>query len=457
MSTPPRRPSTVHLADYVNRQSRLFAAPKERTRKECNFLKLFYWRKQEGKGNRLAEISPLLLEHAALYHNCEEAGCNTIIINVAGQIYETQLKTLRRFPDTLLGSSVKRAKFWDAERKEYFFDRHRPSFDAILNFYQNGGRLRRPMVVPEDVFQDEIKFFELGDDIVDKYREEEGYLENPTSDMPEGNCMRFFWRMFAGSTSSIVARCMGLWSMFVTSLSIVMVCVETLPKYHDRGCKEGITIDPATVGELAALFLTETTCVLWFCIELTIRFSTDPDKKNFFKKLMNIIDAVTILPYPGTVIEWQYYSHCQAENIAKYVAVFSILKFIRIIRVFKLCRYIQGLRLLIITISKSTTELILFLCFVTGMMVIYAAGIYYAEATGHGSRFTSIPEAFWWAVVSLTTVGYGDYVPENPAGKLVGTICITTGILVVAFPVPVLVANFTKYYRHQTGKILTDW
>ena len=65
----------------------------------------------------------------------------------------------------------------DSQRKEYFFDRNRPSFDAILYYYQSGGRLRRPVNVPIDVFTEEIKFYDLGEQAMEKYKEDEGYIK----------------------------------------------------------------------------------------------------------------------------------------------------------------------------------------------------------------------------------------------------------------------------------------
>ena len=67
--------------------------------------------------------------------------------------------------------------FEDELRKEYFFDRNRPSFDAILYYYQSGGRLRRPVNVPIDVFTEEIKFYDLGEPAMEKYKEDEGYIK----------------------------------------------------------------------------------------------------------------------------------------------------------------------------------------------------------------------------------------------------------------------------------------
>lgn len=74
----------------------------------------------------------------------------------------------------MLGDPQRRLRYFDPLRNEYFFDRNRPSFDAILYYYQSNGRLRRPVNVPLDVFTEEIKFFELGEEAFNKFREDEG-------------------------------------------------------------------------------------------------------------------------------------------------------------------------------------------------------------------------------------------------------------------------------------------
>ena len=66
-------------------------------------------------------------------------------------------------------------------------------------------------------------------------------------------------------------------------------------------------------------------------------------------------------------------------------------------------------------------------------------------------QLTSIPGAFWWAIVTMTTVGYGDVTPVGVWGKLVGTMCVIAGVLTIALPVPVVVANFNNFYRHRSG------
>ena len=86
-----------------------------------------------------------------------------VYFNVSGLKFKTRVDTLMKFPDTLLGDPVRCSKYYDPDFQEYFFDRSRSAFDAILYFYQSGGKLMRPPSVPIDVFADELHFYEMGD------------------------------------------------------------------------------------------------------------------------------------------------------------------------------------------------------------------------------------------------------------------------------------------------------
>lgn len=85
-----------------------------------------------------------------------------VVINVSGLRFETRASTLQRYPHTLLGDKHRRAHFFDYMNNEYFFERHRSSFEAVLYFYQSGGRLARPENISAEIFLEEIKFFDLG-------------------------------------------------------------------------------------------------------------------------------------------------------------------------------------------------------------------------------------------------------------------------------------------------------
>lgn len=82
-----------------------------------------------------------------------------VVINVSGMTFETKEKTLRRFPDTLLGSPSRRKQYYNPDVQEYFFNRHRVAFESILFYYQSGGRLVWPDDIPASVFTEEVEFF----------------------------------------------------------------------------------------------------------------------------------------------------------------------------------------------------------------------------------------------------------------------------------------------------------
>jgi hypothetical protein len=86
-----------------------------------------------------------------------------IVINISGLRFETHLSRINNFPETLLGDSVKRQRYFDSINNEYYFDRHQQSFEAIFLYYQSNGRyLSRPANVPPEIFFDEIIFYQLG-------------------------------------------------------------------------------------------------------------------------------------------------------------------------------------------------------------------------------------------------------------------------------------------------------
>jgi hypothetical protein len=83
--------------------------------------------------------------------------------------------------------------------------------------------------------------------------------------------------------------------------------------------------------------------------------------------------------------------------------------------------------------------------------------VYFADYSNSKSQFGSIIEAFWWSIVTMSTVGYGDYVPKSTLGKIVGVFCALMGILVIALPFPIIVSRFNYYYElEKSGKSLED-
>ncbi|MEQ2296302.1 Potassium voltage-gated channel subfamily A member 2 [Ameca splendens] len=340
-------------------------------------------------------------------HEC----CERVVINISGLRFETQLKTLSQFPETLLGDPKKRMRYFDPLRNEYFFDRNRPSFDAILYYYQSGGRLRRPVNVTLDIFSEEIRFYELGEEAIEMFREDEGFIKEEERPLPDNEFQRQVWLLFEYPESSGPARIIAIISVMVILISIVSFCLETLPIFRndvDELHKSHAQIfSPQTNSTIISytstyftdpFFVLETLCIIWFSFEFLVRFFACPSKAGFFGNIMNIIDIVAIIPYfitLGTELA------DRAEDGQPGVILFS-------------------------------------------------SAVYFAEADEPESQFESIPDAFWWAVVSMTTVGYGDMVPTTIGGKIVGSLCAIAGVLTIALPVPVIVSNFNYFYHRET-------
>ncbi|XP_066213596.1 potassium voltage-gated channel subfamily A member 5 [Saccopteryx leptura] len=433
---------------------------------------------EEGEGDPdLGMVEDQGLSAGALHHQ-------RVLINISGLRFETQLGTLAQFPNTLLGDPAKRLRYFDPLRNEYFFDRNRPSFDGILYYYQSGGRLRRPVNVSLDVFADEIRFYQLGDEAMERFREDEGFIKEEEKPLPRNGFQRQVWLIFEYPESSGAARAIAIVSVLVILISIITFCLETLPEFRDerelpphppvphqpagpaRGANGSGAGAPPSAPTAAPLlprtladpfFIVETTCVIWFTFELLVRFFACPSKAEFSRNIMNIIDVVAIFPYfitLGTELAEQQPGGGggggQSGQQAMSLAILRVIRLVRVFRIFKLSRHSKGLQILGKTLQASMRELGLLIFFLFIGVILFSSAVYFAEADNQETHFSSIPDGFWWAVVTMTTVGYGDMRPVTVGGKIVGSLCAIAGVLTIALPVPVIVSNFNYFYHRET-------
>lgn len=194
-----------------------------------------------------------------------------------------------------------------------------------------------------------------------------------------------------------------------------------------------------------AFFFIECVCNAWFSFELIIRFIVSPAKLDFIRSPVNIVDFVATFSFYLDFI----LTRLKKEN--DFLEFFSI---IRITRLFKLTRHSPGLKILIHTFKASAHELMLLIFFLIIGIVIFASLVYYAERIQYNpdNSFNSIPVGLWWAIVTMTTVGYGDMTPKTYLGMFVGSLCALTGVLTIALPVPVIVSNFALFYSHTQAR-----
>ena len=347
---------------------------------------------------------------------CQRKAKDEIItINVSGCKFQTWKHSLEKFPHTLLGSG-EREFFFDEDTKEYFFDRDPEIFRHILTFYRTG-RMHFPRTECISSIDDELDYFGILPEMIadccyedyrDRKRENDERLidDDPVEDkklqfssgnkvVPESNSLRKrMWKAFENPHSSTPALVFYYVTGFFIAVSVLANIVETIP------CSGGIGSAPLKdCGDeyQTIFFCLDTACVMIFTVEYLMRLFAAPNRCKFARSVMSIIDVVAILPYYiGLIIT-------DNEDLS---GAFVTLRVFRVFRIFKFSRHSQGLRILGYTLKSCASELGFLLFSLTMAIIIFATVMYYAEKGLAGTKFTSIIEASWYTIVTMTTLGY---------------------------------------------------
>jgi voltage-gated potassium channel len=148
-----------------------------------------------------------------------------------------------------------------------------------------------------------------------------------------------------------------------------------------------------------------------------------------------LIDLLAILPYYLHVI------------VGLDLRVLRILRLFRFLRLFRLTAYMKSAKLVRNVFVSKASDLKLSLLLIVLLIIISASLVYFAEHLAQPDTFTSIPKTFWWAVVTVTTVGYGDMIPITIAGKVLTAIITLAGIALFALPAGIITAGFLEESR----------
>lgn len=188
-------------------------------------------------------------------------------------------------------------------------------------------------------------------------------------------------------------------------------------------------------------FVAEWFFTILFTIEYALRLYSAPNRRRYVTSFYGTVDLLALLP--------TYLSLFFAGT--HYLLVVRILRILRIFRVFRLKSYMQQAGFLAAAFKTSQHKITVFFLSLLLLVTIFGSVLYVVEGPENG--FTSIPLSIYWAVVTLTTVGYGDISPKTPLGQAIASMVMITGYAIIAVPTGIFTAELTRTMRPQLQPI----
>lgn len=271
--------------------------------------------------------------------------------------------------------------------------------------------------------------------------------------------------VFSHSTfSNVICFLFQIWKVLIVLTvlaSLLVFMLESDKSFRDvfpldsetmtvSGIPNVTNVPTVVTGSRPKLEVSITNAVTNFIltVELILRIVSCPKKKIFFRSFLNISEIVSCIGI-WIALYLEYFTVTFDEDGHRRLS-FILVYLLCLFRVFRIFRFVvnnSGMRILMLSLRSSGRELcLLFLCFVS-FAVMFATIMYVCEFKA--KTFSNIFVAVWWAIITMTTVGYGDYAPVTPVGYLFGGICAIFGIMLIAMPVAVTSSNFNDFFNYN--------
>uniref|UniRef100_A0A3P9JH34 Potassium channel, subfamily V, member 2a n=1 Tax=Oryzias latipes TaxID=8090 RepID=A0A3P9JH34_ORYLA len=394
---------------------------------------------------------------------------NMSVFSTFLQLYLLPYRLAARYPKTRIG---RLATYTDHSRKldlcddyivhsnEFFFDRDPRIFHNIFNFYRTGVLCIKDELCPHHFLEEihywgvrikysqrccRISFEERQDELNEQLKIQKELMAEAEFDHKTfGRIRRRIWNLMEKPFSSIPAKLMGVASSFFVLVSLVAMTLNTVEEMQYKVC----------VGHFYGESV-ETFSICFFTLEYLLRLVSTPDLRCFGRSVLNTVDLVAILPhYLQMLLECfedeDFHLHSgdieAVARVGKVGQVLRIMRLMRIFRILKLARHSTGLRAFGFTLRQCYQQVGCLLLFIAMGIFMFSAMVYSAEHDSYNTNFTSMPHAWWWAAVSISTVGYGDMYPETNLGRAFAFGCISFGIILNGMPISILYNKFSDYY-----------
>lgn len=205
-----------------------------------------------------------------------------------------------------------------------------------------------------------------------------------------------------------------------------------------------ITVILESISYLNQRYFTQFRNMEWvytilFTLEYLLRVWVYPKPKRYIFSFFGIVDLLSVLPtYLSLFILG-----------TQYFLVVRVLRLLRIARIFKLTHFLKEGRVLTTALRASLPKILVFIGTVTTLVIIIGSVMYVVEGAKNG--FTSIPKSIYWAIVTLTTVGYGDIAPQTPLGQFLAGVVMLLGYGIIAIPTGIVTVEIANVNRNPNS------
>lgn len=357
----------------------------------------------------------------------------SINVNVGGKVFYIPKQCAVKYPKTRIGSLAfcrDQAKLltlcddYSVRKNEFFFDRDPAYFHHIYHFYTSGVLWVIREMCPIN-FEEEIAYWGLNlkdtqlccwimfeervDEVKDNLKVEKEliaeievkYDDECFNDMIFGNMRRTLWRVVEDPYSSILAKAFTVLSNLFVLFSIVAMTLNTVKE-----------LQTYTINGKTHMEWVEIITIVFFTFEYLIRLVTTPNIIMFLKSGLNFVDMVSVMPYFVQII-FEVFSDVQDINaqkdlramaqVSKLSHVLKVIKLLRIFRILKLARHSTGMKAFGFTLRQCYQQACCILLFIAMGIFTFSALLHSVERETEGSPISSIPYAWWWAAVSISS------------------------------------------------------
>ena len=238
------------------------------------------------------------------------------------------------------------------------------------------------------------------------------------------------------NTVSIVSKLINYFLIILIFMNVAATILESEKVIHEAYFSYFVTFEICSLS----LFIIEYLARVWCCVEAPNpgELSNRRVRVNYCLTPVALIDLIAILP----------------ALIALIVPIdLRVLRLFRVLRLLKLTHYFKGFHIFITVLGKEVKSMFAALMLMVFLTIIAASLMHTFEGDVQPEEFGSILRSFWWSVVTMTTVGYGDVVPATVSGKVIATFIMLIGVALVALPAGMLAARFSEEMRERKKEL----